>query len=439
MINSKEILETIRMIQDECLDIRTTTMGISLLDCGDTDIDKSCQKIYDKICKKAEHLVSTGEQIEKEYGIPIINKRVSVTPIAIMAGISGGDPELSRFWGLHAISMWKDPIYAVAVYFYSLKLFDLIYSRGAVSKDKKYILQCVVAILIICFFRHNGQYVALVSLLLMISCFAFAKNKYMVKKGLILSIAITILFSGIVQGPVYRRFGIEGTATGAYGIPLQQVARTVVYEGNISNEEKSFLNEIMPLEKYIDNYSPGLVDHMKWSEDFNTEFFKEHKKEFLKVWMSLLIKNPILFIEAWAMETCGFWGLSYWELNDFDSNITMGAPRETSELKKVYDITSGSLLGENSSIDLTVKKYFSVVTQMPSVALCLWISLFMILYALVEGKWRYLLFFIPCLGNIATLLVATPITYWPRYGLSFICLLPISALFPYLLKELEES
>ena len=101
----------------------------------------------------------------------------------------------------------------------------------------------------------------------------------------------------------------------------------------------------------------------------------------------------------------------------------MGAPRETSELKKVYDITSGSLLGENSSIDLTVKKYFSVVTQMPSVALCLWISLFMI----------------PCLGNIATLLVATPITYWPRYGLSFICLLPISALFPYLLKELEES
>ena len=92
MINSKEILETIRMIQDECLDIRTTTMGISLLDCGDTDIDKSCQKMYDKICKKAEHLVSTGEQIEKEYGIPIINKRVSVTPIAIMAGISGGDP-----------------------------------------------------------------------------------------------------------------------------------------------------------------------------------------------------------------------------------------------------------------------------------------------------------------------------------------------------------
>lgn len=92
MIDTNDILETIRMIQDECLDIRTTTMGISLLDCADTDIDRACDKIYDKICKKAQNLVLTGEQIEKEYGIPIINKRVSVTPIAILAGISGGDP-----------------------------------------------------------------------------------------------------------------------------------------------------------------------------------------------------------------------------------------------------------------------------------------------------------------------------------------------------------
>lgn len=94
MFNQFDVLETIDMIEREHLDIRTITMGISLLDCGDSDIHKSSQKIYDKICRKAEKLVSTGEQIEKEYGIPIINKRVSVTPIAIMAGISGGDPVL---------------------------------------------------------------------------------------------------------------------------------------------------------------------------------------------------------------------------------------------------------------------------------------------------------------------------------------------------------
>ncbi len=85
MLNVYDILETIRMIQDECLDIRTITMGISLLDCIDTDIDKACEKVYNKIVDKAHNLVPVGQQIEKEYGIPIINKRISVTPIAMLA------------------------------------------------------------------------------------------------------------------------------------------------------------------------------------------------------------------------------------------------------------------------------------------------------------------------------------------------------------------
>ncbi len=92
MINMNDIMETITMIQEENLDIRTITMGISLLDCCDSDIDRSCQKVYDKIYRCAKDLVKTGEEIEKKYGIPIVNKRISVTPIAMLAGASGGDP-----------------------------------------------------------------------------------------------------------------------------------------------------------------------------------------------------------------------------------------------------------------------------------------------------------------------------------------------------------
>lgn len=92
MLNLADIMETITMIQDENLDIRTITMGISLLDCADTDIDKSCEKVYKKICEKAKDLVSVGEAIERKYGIPIVNKRISVTPISMLVGISGGDP-----------------------------------------------------------------------------------------------------------------------------------------------------------------------------------------------------------------------------------------------------------------------------------------------------------------------------------------------------------
>lgn len=92
MYNNREIMETIRMIEEQHLDVRTITMGISLIDCMDTDIKKSCDKVYNKIYNYAKDLVAVGNSISKKYGIPIINKRVAVTPIAMLVGVSGGNP-----------------------------------------------------------------------------------------------------------------------------------------------------------------------------------------------------------------------------------------------------------------------------------------------------------------------------------------------------------
>ena len=86
MLNVSDILETINMIREENLDIRTITMGISLLDCVSDDENKLCDRIYDKITKSAENLVSVGCDIEKQYGVPIVNKRVSVTPVSLVGG-----------------------------------------------------------------------------------------------------------------------------------------------------------------------------------------------------------------------------------------------------------------------------------------------------------------------------------------------------------------
>jgi uncharacterized protein (UPF0210 family) len=86
MINKGEILQTIEMIDQQHLDIRTITMGISLRDCAHPDVEQCCQKIYDKITSCASKLVETGEQIEREFGIPIVNKRISITPMAHIAG-----------------------------------------------------------------------------------------------------------------------------------------------------------------------------------------------------------------------------------------------------------------------------------------------------------------------------------------------------------------
>ena len=86
MINFYEVNETNKMIEKENLDVRTITMGISLLDCIDSDLEKLKENIYNKIYESAKDLVATGEEISREFGIPIVNKRISVTPIALIGG-----------------------------------------------------------------------------------------------------------------------------------------------------------------------------------------------------------------------------------------------------------------------------------------------------------------------------------------------------------------
>lgn len=131
MINQNEILETVHMIDQQHLDIRTITMGISLLDCADPDCRSACDKIYDKIAGKAEHLVATGEAIEREFGIPIVNKRISVTPMALVAGASRCDSYVP-----FAVAMDK-AAKTTGVNF--IGGFSALVQKGATPADKKLI------------------------------------------------------------------------------------------------------------------------------------------------------------------------------------------------------------------------------------------------------------------------------------------------------------
>lgn len=96
MINRNEIIETIQMIDAQNLDVRTITMALSLFDCIDADKKKCADKVYEKIVRRAGKLVETGEEIAAEYGVPIVNKRVSVTPISLIGASGGGYIELAK-------------------------------------------------------------------------------------------------------------------------------------------------------------------------------------------------------------------------------------------------------------------------------------------------------------------------------------------------------
>ena len=93
-------IETYKMIEEDLLDIRTITMGISLLDCIDSDPKRACQRIYDKMMKKSENFIETSQSVSKKYGVPIINNRISVTPISLIAGATNLDDYTmyAKYW-----------------------------------------------------------------------------------------------------------------------------------------------------------------------------------------------------------------------------------------------------------------------------------------------------------------------------------------------------
>ncbi len=132
MFNKNEILDTIHMIDQQHLDVRTITMGISLLDCCDADPKTACRKIYDKITTSARDLVRTGEDIEAEFGIPIVNKRISVTPIALVAGASGGCGDYVPF-----AKAMDEAAKAVGVNF--IGGFSALVQKGFTQADRKLI------------------------------------------------------------------------------------------------------------------------------------------------------------------------------------------------------------------------------------------------------------------------------------------------------------
>lgn len=326
----------------------------------------------------------------------------------------------------HAISMWKDPIFSITLVYYSLKLYDYIISDGKIEeKERLYWVKLTISMLIISLTRNNGIYILMLSFLSLV--ILTIKNIKLSKKIYFTHI-LSIVFIILLTGPGYDILGIQKDKVESYGIPLQQVARVIAYDGNINNVEEEFVNDIIPVEKLKTVYTPQLVDSIKWNEDFNDNFFENHKKEFLKVWFSLFKKNPRIYLESWCLSTYGYWSLNTWSLNYFQANISQG------NLEYIKDndncgVYNTNLL-ENPKIDL--KKAFSLFTPTPSIAICIWIALFMLFYMWVNKRRKYIILLIPVLGNWLTLLIATPIAYWPRYALSILYMFPVILSIPML-------
>ena len=348
------------------------------------------------------------------------NKGISVCScMVMMLGFA-----FMPFIAQNSIAMWKDPIFSATILLWSLHLLDCVMSKGSVIfLDRFFIFKSCLLILIICFSRNNGFYLILFSEIIFIAILIIDKNKEYIRsvKKLSLSAGIILVCVHIITGPVYSRIGIEDEPVESLGIFLNQMARVAAYEGKMDEDDRQFMDSILPIEKYSETYRPCVVDCLKWDEDFNQKYLNEHLYDFISTYFSLLIKNPKLYVEAWILNSFGYWVPNYWESFSDSGNIVKGGLANFYE----YDHKGIELRNLLGNIDVDWNAIFDFRGTTIYLAIINWLVIFLLAVIIIGGRYNYVIALAPSLGLIATLFIATPYVYWERYGLAEYYLLPI--------------
>lgn len=327
------------------------------------------------------------------------------------------------FIPLNSIAMWKDPIFSASLALWSILLFDFVLSKGTVVHQKHgFIPLYVIALLLLCFSRNNGFYIVLFSIFAFVFIILINHKKQLLhhtKKLLLITVAVAI-FVSIITGPVYTHFNLQGEPVESLGIFLNQMARVAATDGDMNSEDAAFMDSLLPLENYPSTYRPCVVDRLKWDENFNQEYLNSHLSSFIKTYFSLFIKNPVCYLDAWELNTFGYWAVNIWELNFDSGNISKGNLNELDKYPE-WGIRQTNLL-DNKYIDFT--QIFRIDNSILSLAIINWLVFFITLLMIITKKTQWGIAIAPSLGLIITLIIATPYAYWQRYGLAEYYLLP---------------
>lgn len=323
----------------------------------------------------------------------------------------------------NSIAMWKDPIFSCAVILLTLKLTDYCRTKGAPAKRKRWLAGLFLLALLTLFSRNNGI-TALILPLIVLAVPLLRRGRHEAAaagKRLLAVLTAAVLLWGAVIGPGYRLMGIGGTPpeeTG--GMMLNQMARTAACQGKMSDREYSYLNELLPYERYASAYRPCCVDQLKWDEAFNSEALYGHR--LYTTWFSLLLKNPKLFLEAWELESFGFWTVNQAIINRQTDSI--GKPFnldgiDSLELGEYRLRFSPVLEGE-----LWDRLLPANVWSLP-LGILNWFLFLLTALLLMTGRKQMLPALAPSLGIVCGMLIGTPIWHLPRYELPLQLMAPL--------------
>lgn len=321
----------------------------------------------------------------------------------------------------YSISAVKDRAFAVILLLMIPVFYQLATGNFIINNSFSLNAYCALALLMI-WFRNNGAYVFLVITLICLVIMKVDKKKF-------IKYSVFVLLIGLLPSLI-----IGGDFTEAAGIPLQQVCRVVALNRDLPEKEKNYINGVIPIENIKKQYQPESVDAIKWSPAYNRSYVNTHKLDFIKTWFTLFTLYPNDYLNAWLINTKGFWGYLPWL--DSQSKFGHAYEPEIYLAENKVGMADGFKVSQSSVLPNSVKqalgKYIWDYSIFIPSGICFWITI-VIGSILYFQKKRYLIFVIlPALLCSLTLILAAPIANCFRYTFYYALCLPIYLLLPFI-------
>ncbi len=308
----------------------------------------------------------------------------------------------------YGVSLWKDTIFGMIVFLYSWFLFCL---NEKISKDGdigiKQIVLYVVLSLCIVFFRNNGIYVMTVTSLIL--ALVIIKNRKLLKKLGIASLA-TLIVCLVIHHPVFDALDYNvDTSIESLSVPIQQSAYILCTGGKMSEEERDFLQSVMPYENWYATYDPVVVDYIKFDPAFDRGYFNDNVGRFIKTYIGLCLKNPVKAIKAHLLTTLGYWDVIQ---SSGSAYICPTSIAWTGIFQGDYFTYYTGICFQDY---VYPRKYLSA-------AIFAWIAIYALFSLLAQKKGRNVLPIVPALTLWGTLMIAAPLAFSFRYVFGvFLC------------------
>ena len=327
----------------------------------------------------------------------------------------------------YAVAMWKDTYFALALFLFALYHIDMVCSQMEILRSRKGLFRYFVLAFLIVFLRNNGLYVCVFSALAMLLIFHKKGLKFF-GRYLVAEIAFLVMVV-VVQGPIFSLFVVPTEKVESLSIPNQQIFAVFADENGVYDQEDiDFISQIWDVDEMQQKYTPCLADTPKWYMDrFDQTFLNEHVGEYLKFWVTLGLKNPLIYVRAWLMETLCFWSPTR---DGYTAYVQHGV--WANNIGLVQTNLWYNWFGWDFS-QLVYPRYCI------SSGFFFWVYMFstMVGYSAVPKKQRFkaLLPAMPTIGLWLTIMIATPVASSLRYVYVLVLLTPLLVVFPALMRR----